>query len=390
MRRHVVSTPARGLRRRSGFTLIELLVVIAIIAVLIALLLPAVQQAREAARRTQCRNNLKQIGLAFHNFEGSFGYVPTSLRPPSNVAGSAEQSRVSVLTDLLPYIDQAAIFNQYQKSINWNSGTNAALSATPIPAFMCPSDVTAGELDTAPPGSVAQFTPGIAATTSYSPIFGIAPGVFTQTLGLTNAPDLYPDPGEVFAGISTPYTYVRGFFPKNATIDSKTGLQTKKGFRFRDVTDGLSNTIAIAESAGRPFVFVKDKKLTGGNALTDTDPASTNTDRLNSGGWSRPASDLMLFGGTSASTGILGGSIAINATNGHNIRGQTYTSSGIASSILGLPIGTHGTGAPYSFHTGGANFTLGDGSVRFISENVSFRVFIGLATPNGSEVPSEF
>ncbi|MFN9038793.1 MAG: DUF1559 domain-containing protein, partial [Planctomyces sp.] len=76
-----------------------------------------------------------------------------------------------------------------------------------------------------------------------------------------------------------------------------------KGALFRDVLDGLSNTLAIAESAGRPFVYVRGRKLGGGNALTDTDASSTNTDRLNSGGWSRPASDIILFGGTTASNG---------------------------------------------------------------------------------------
>lgn len=375
---------------RGAFTLIELLVVIAIIAILIALLLPAVQQAREAARRTQCRNNLKQLGLAFHNFESSYGWLPTSLRPPSNVSGSTEQSRVSILTDLLPYIDQAPIYNQYNKGINWNTGTNIPLSQTRITPFQCPSSPDAGVLDTAPPGSVAAFIPNIASVTDYSPIFGIAPGVFTTTLGIA-APGTFRDPSEVAQGVATPYTYVPGFFPKNATIDTTTGLQTRQGRKFRDVTDGLSNTVAIAESAGRPFVYVRGpKKLTSGNALSDTDAASANTDRLNSGGWSRPASDIIIFGETPAATGVLGGAVAINATNGHNIRGQTYSSSGIASTILGLPIGIHGTGAPFSFHTGGAHFTMGDGAVRFISENVDFRTFIGLCTPAGNEVLGEF
>ncbi len=377
------ATPVVG---RRGFTLIELLVVIAIIAILIALLLPAVQQAREAARRTQCRNNLKQIGLAFHNFESTFSRLPTSLRPPSNVAGSTEQSRVSVLTDLLPYIDQSTIFNQYNKGINWNQGTNIPLSQTRITSFQCPSNPDAGVLDTAPPGSVAQFIPNIASVTDYSPIYGIAPGVFTITLGIP-APGSFVDPSEQASGSSTPYTYVPGFFPKNATIDPVSGLQSRQGRKFRDVTDGLSNTIAVAESAGRPFVYVKGpRKLTGGNALVDTDPASTNTDRLNSGGWSRPASDIIIFGETPSATGVLGGTIAMNATNGHNIRGLTYTSNGIATTILGLPIGIHGTASPFSFHTGGAHFTMGDGAVRFISENIDFRTFIGLCTPAGGEV----
>ena len=107
--------------------------------------------------------------------------------------------------------------------------------------------------------------------------------------------------------------------------------------------------------------------------------------------WSRPASDIILFGQTASAQGVLGGPIPFNATNGHNIRGLLYAADGITSTtILGQPIATHGTGAPYSFHTGGAHFLLGDGSVRFISENISFATFIGLATPAGSEVVGEF
>ncbi len=374
---------------RKGFTLVELLVVIAIIGILVGLLLPAVQAAREAARRMQCSNNAKQIGLAFHNFESARKSLPTSLRPPSNISGSGEQSRVSVLTDLLPYIEQGNIFNQYNKGINWNQGTNIPLSQTPIPTYACPSNPNGIVLDTAPPGSNPQFIPNIAATTDYSPVYGISIGVFTQLLGVA-APDQFQDPAEIFAGVNPPYRYVRGFFPKNATINGSTGLQTRPGAKFSNVTDGLSNTIAIAESAGRPFVYVRGRRLPLGNALTDTDASSSNTDRLNSGGWSRPASDIILFGSTNDPRGVLGGTTAFNWTNGHNIRGLNYTAQGIAATILGTPIATHGTGAPYSFHSGGAHFTMGDGSVQFLSENISFRAFIGLATPAGGEVSSEF
>src|ERR1043166_2820752 len=112
-----MKSTSRIAKKRVGFTLIELLVVIAIIAVLVSLLLPAVQQAREAARRSQCKNNLKKIGLPFHNFERTYGYLPSSLRPPT--AGTV---RFSVLTALLPDLDQSSIYNQYNQSINWSAG----------------------------------------------------------------------------------------------------------------------------------------------------------------------------------------------------------------------------------------------------------------------------
>ena len=362
MKRLSLQLPPRGNRR--GFTLIELLVVIAIIAILIALLLPAVQQAREAARRTQCKNNLKQIGLAFHNFESSFGYVPTSIRPTSTTS-----TRLAVLTALLPYIDQAPIFNQYNQSYNWDNSANSsnkALSSTKIPAYICPSDLAGGQLDGSPVAG-SGWVQDVASITSYSPIYGISTLVYSNALTPDAQPGTYTDPDD-----STNIT-VPGFFPKNATVVSGVANQ-KQGRKFRDVTDGLSNTIAVAESAGRPNVYRKGKVY-----------GSLPTNRLNSGGWARPASDILIYGQKADGTDLLG-TVAINATNGYDIGALTPYPYTAAPYVFGV----HGTGAPYSFHVGGAHFTLGDGAVRFISENISFTTFVRLCTPSGGEIAGEF
>src|SRR5579872_1442081 len=130
-----------------GFTLIELLVVIAIIAVLIALLLPAVQQAREAARRTQCKNNLKQLGLALHNYESVLSTFPPNLVPGGNFNYSA--GNWGLLAYLSPYLDQTAIYNlmnlnapTYASTAPFNIAdpNNAKAAAIIVPSFLCPSD----------------------------------------------------------------------------------------------------------------------------------------------------------------------------------------------------------------------------------------------------------
>jgi prepilin-type N-terminal cleavage/methylation domain-containing protein/prepilin-type processing-associated H-X9-DG protein len=125
------------MRRRPGFTLIELLVVIAIIGVLVALLLPAVQSAREAARRTACRNNLKQIGLALHNYESTFGMFPPSY---TTQAGVEQRGSWSVHGRILPFIDQGNAAKRVDLSSDWHAQVPSGIPGMKIPSYLCPSD----------------------------------------------------------------------------------------------------------------------------------------------------------------------------------------------------------------------------------------------------------
>src|SRR4051794_7951368 len=119
-------------KKNRGFTLIELLVVIAIIAVLIALLLPAVQQAREAARRTQCKNNLKQIGLALANYESTFTSFPPARigRYANGISGTWDDGWASWAVMILPYLEQSNLYNQYNVNLRWNDIGNASIVGT--------------------------------------------------------------------------------------------------------------------------------------------------------------------------------------------------------------------------------------------------------------------
>jgi prepilin-type N-terminal cleavage/methylation domain-containing protein len=200
------------MNRRFGFTLIELLVVIAIIAILVSLLLPAVQQAREAARRTQCRNNLKQIALAIHNYHDTYQRFPPS---------SFNSNKLAWTVHTLPFIEQQALFEQFNMNLIFNAGTNNVLGLRRVSTYICPSIKSplssisnGGEAI----GGVATFT------TSYYGVMG--------PQGL--------NPGTTAA---YPFTVVgvhggfaqNGFFRQNA--------QT----RFADILDGASNTFMIGE-----------------------------------------------------------------------------------------------------------------------------------------------
>lgn len=317
--------------RRRGFTLIELLVVIAIIGILMSLLLPAVQAAREAARRSQCQNNFKQIGLAQHGFHDSKGHFACSLRPP----GITNAPRVSWITYLLPYFEQGAILEQYDLTLNWHIEPNRSLAATRLPTFQCPSTPSVDTtLDGAPDDDPWV---GFCAITDYSPITAVDVRLFDA--GLV---DQWGD----------------GILPKNVVS------------RMRDVTDGLSNTILIAESAARPRLFRGREEI-----KVDDLPANT---RVNGGGWVRPASDFSLDGSTYDGLSFPG-PCGVNCTNGEAVGFDDWPEN------TGW-YGTNGSGEIYAFHTGGVNVLYGDGSVHFIQEQIDIRVLAALVTRAGNEV----
>lgn len=360
-------TAFRGSHRR-GFTLIELLVVIAIIAVLIALLLPAVQQAREAARRSQCINNLKQLGLAIHNFHDTYNELPVSNRPPATGT-----RRLGAITRMLPQLEQSPLYNRYNQTLQWSDpdATQRLVVSTKIPTLICPSDVVGGNLDGDPDTTTtpAGYAQNIAAATSYSAVKGVDIGV-DALIPANSIGSLFTDP--TTASSPTPHRYYPGLFAQNNSS------------KLRDATDGLSNTIVFAESAGRPGFWYKGPRSVG-------NPVSSN--RVNGGGWCRPASDILITGqrnvnpaGTFPQNNSFG-TVPFNASNGYDIyntpdSGTYTTGSGFAT------FGVQGTSQPFSFHVGGANFLYGDGSAKFISENVDFLVFLGSVTRSGGEVAS--
>ena len=326
--------PTRS-RRARAFTLIELLVVIAIIAILIALLLPAVQQAREAARRTQCKNNLKQIGLGLYNYESTYSSFPLSrvIRGGDNefdhCQGWIRGNGFSWRFLILPFIEQANIYNQVDVSNASleNDGDLACMGPRPvvfnelIPAFLCPSD------DTPRQGN--------------------------------NAPANYP------AMVVADWNH---HFNSNNNVK---GVLNENAARVRDVIDGTSNTAAVGEVYRSDIYF---------RHADNTDISGTRCQR-----WEE-ASAFCQADATQAP----------NAAHPANERNQTADiNNGIATPARitwadsvnwGNNNQAENTRPISSNHTGGAQVLLADGSVKFLSENVDMQSWFNTVTRAGREV----
>ncbi|WP_422931133.1 DUF1559 domain-containing protein [Singulisphaera sp. PoT] len=325
---------SRGSRRcRSGFTLIELLVVIAIIAILIALLLPAVQAAREAARRIQCVNNLKQMGLALHNFESANGFftpaaidaafpkLGINVDDAGNPISTPKQHGWVIL--LLPFAEQTVLYNAYNLKADFRDPGNSTVIASQLNMMMCPSSPNPNRIDTNNSGGFKGWQ---AAAGDYGPNNSVAAVAIN-------------------AGFVAPGTYA-GVMQANVV----------RGIA--EITDGTSNTLVISEDTGRPDIWRKGSKFT-----MSTPIGSSPRVYVSGAGWANRESAFGLHGFPADGSGEPPGPCHTNCVNRNEV---------------------------FSFHPGGANHVFADGSVHFVKETATIQIMANLISrANGEIISSE-
>jgi prepilin-type N-terminal cleavage/methylation domain-containing protein/prepilin-type processing-associated H-X9-DG protein len=307
--------------RSSGFTLLELLVVIAIIAILISLLVPAVQRVREASSRTYCTNNMKNIGLALHNFAGTHKAFPPGAVdtyppfPPFPALGVPANTSHGWVPFILPYVEQQALAKDYRLDLDFRHPTNGPVITHVLPILLCPSTpVGPNRLDTFTSGGFVGWQ---AACTDYGAVRGVQSTLATQ-------PPFLVDAVENYDGVM------------------KENFMT----RLADITDGTSNTLVITEDAGRPMLFKW-------GSLAGSPPGA----RTSGAGWA-DVDNRFTLNGAPPSSAVTVKSCPMNCTNDNE---------------------------PYSFHSGGANCLFADGSIHFIRAGIDIRVFARLITRAGGE-----
>ncbi len=321
--------PKTCLSRRDGFTLIELLVVIAIIAILIGLLLPAIQKVREAAARMSCQNKMKQLGLALHNFHDANGRLPPGAEqdvlPRGAIAGPPWIRGTSWIVYILPQIEQEALFRLYDFTLPYTG--NAAIGLNVVPTLYCPS--------------------GPQPTRYLDPNANVANNVTTHYYGVMGPGDLTDNAPNVVGGRT--FIYRVGEGANNSAWsghgmltqyrDSPGSISTRRLVRFTDVTDGLTNTLMLAERSvfmpnGYQFNHDYRSWIRGNN------------------------------GGSGATKNV---TYPINSTFYNGSNNFNHISFG-------------------SNHSGGCNFTLGDGSVRFINQSIDLAIYKAAASMDCGEV----